>query len=152
MEEKQSLKFGVSRQVLLITAGIVWIIAGINILRIGVVTWISDDRYWLFQVGEAIVVFLLFFNLVFKKLFYKHTERIERKGDRSCPFSFFDTKGWIVMSFMILFGILARKFHWLPNSFIAVFYTGLSTVLIITGILFLRYWWRNRMQIKNNTV
>ena len=129
---------------LLVTAGIVWIVAGANILRIGVVTWASQSHYGLFRAGEAIVVFLLFFNLVFKRLFYKHTQRIERKGDRNCPFSFFDAKGWIVMCFMILFGILARTCRWLPETFIAVFYTGLSAALIVTGVLFLRYRYRNK--------
>ena len=142
--EKRARKFGVNRRALLVTAGIVWIVAGANILRIGVVTWASQSHYGLFRAGEAIVVFLLFFNLVFKRLFYKHTQRIERKGDRNCPFSFFDAKGWIVMCFMILFGILARTCRWLPETFIAVFYTGLSAALIVTGVLFLRYRYRNK--------
>ena len=108
------------------------------------VTWASQSHYGLFRAGEAIVVFLLFFNLVFKRLFYKHTQRIERKGERNCPFSFFDAKGWIVMCFMILFGILARTCRWLPETFIAVFYTGLSAALIVTGVLFLHYRYRNK--------
>lgn len=66
--------FKVGKRVLLLTAGCVWILAGVNILRIGIITWLSDAHYWLFKVGEAIVIFLLFFNFVFRKLFYKHTE------------------------------------------------------------------------------
>lgn len=74
------MKFGVNKKVLLYTAGCVWIFAGINILRIGIVTWLNDTHYWLFKIGEATIVFLLFFNLVFKRLFYKHSERISRKN------------------------------------------------------------------------
>ena len=70
------MKFGVNKKILLYTAGCVWIFAGINILRIGIVTWLNDTHYWLFKIGEATIVFLLFFNLVFKRLFYKHSERI----------------------------------------------------------------------------
>ena len=128
------MKFGVNKKVLLYTAGCVWIFAGINILRIGIITWLNDTHYWLFKIGEATIVFLLFFNLVFKRLFYKHSERISRKNGKHCPFSFFDVKGWIIMIFMIAFGITIRTFHLLPNSFISVFYTGLSTALIITGL------------------
>ena len=124
------MKYGVNRQVLLITAGIVWIVAGANILRIGIVTWLNDSQYWLFKVGEATVVFLLFFVLVFRKLYYKHTRRIEqKKKEKNCPFSFLDAKGWIVL---------------LPDTFISVFYTGLSLALMFTGTLFIRYWWRRR--------
>ena len=119
------MKFGVNKKVLLYTAGCVWIFAGINILRIGIVTWLNDTHYWLFKIGKATIVFLLFFNLVFKRLFYKHSERISRKNGKHCPFSFFDVKGWIIMIFMIAFGITIRALHLLPNSFISVFYTGL---------------------------
>ena len=139
------MKYGVNRKVLLITAGIVWMAAGANILRIGIVTWLTDSQYWLFKIGEATVVFLLFFLLVFKKLYYKHTKRIEqKKKETHCPFSFVDVKGWIVMVFMITFGITIRSFHLLPDAFISVFYTGLSLALMSTGVLFIRYWWVSR--------
>lgn len=142
------MKYGVNRKVLLITAGIVWMAAGANILRIGIVTWLTDSQYWLFKIGEATVVFLLFFLLVFKKLYYKHTKRIEqKKKEKNCPFSFFDVKGWIVMVFMITFGITIRSFHLLPDAFISVFYTGLSLALMSTGVLFIRYWWVSRKAI-----
>lgn len=139
------MKYGVNRSFLLITAGIVWIFAGCNILRIGIITWTSSSQDWLFKVCEAIVVFLLFFIFVFKRLYNKHTQRIEqKKADKNCPFSFFDVKGWIVMTFMITMGITIRVFKLLPDTFISVFYTGLSLALIATGILFIRYWWRRR--------
>lgn len=103
------MKYGVNRKVLLITAGVVWIIAGVNILRIGIMTWLTDSQYWLFKIGEATVVFLLFFLFVFKRLYYKHTKRIgEKKKEKNCPFSFFDVKGWIIMVFMITFGVTMR--------------------------------------------
>lgn len=132
------MRFGVNKQVLLYAAGGVWFFAGANILRIGIVTWLSDSQFWLFKAGEATIIFLLFFNLVFKRLFNKHSERIARKEGKSCPFSFFDVKGWIIMIFMITFGVTIRTFHLLPNAFISVFYTGLSIALIITGLLFLK--------------
>ena len=87
------MKYGVNRQILLITAGIVWIVAGTNILRIGIVTWLSDSQYWLFKIGEATIVFLLFFVLIFRRLYYKHTERIiQKKPEKNCPFSFFPNR------------------------------------------------------------
>ena len=144
------MKYGVNRQFLLITAGIVWIIAGANILRIGIVTWINSTQDWMFKIGEATVVFLLFFVFIFRKLYYKHTRRIEeKKDDKNCPFSFFDVKSWIMMVFMIALGITIRSLHLLPDSFISVFYTGLSIALILTGILFIRYWWQKRKILHN---
>ncbi len=41
----------------------------------------------MFKIGEATIVFLLFFVLIFKRLYYKHTQRIERKkGTEELPF------------------------------------------------------------------
>ena len=144
------MKYGVNRQILLIIAGTVWIIAGGNILRIGIVTWMNNSHDWMFKIGEATIVFLLFFVLIFKRLYYKHTRRIEQKKEtRNCPFSFCDVKSWIIMIFMISLGITIRSFHLLPESFISVFYTGLSIALILTGILFIRYWWLKRKTMLN---
>ncbi|WP_455591072.1 hypothetical protein [Bacteroides sp.] len=143
------MKYGVNRQALLITAGIVWIVAGANILRIGIVTWLDTSEYWLFKIGEASIVFLLFFILIFRRLYYKHTRRIEQKqSEKNCPFAFFDAKGWIIMVFMITVGITIRTFHLLPDTFISVFYTGLSVALMVTGVLFIAYWWKKRKSLR----
>lgn len=137
------MKYGVTKNTLLITAGIIWLIAGVNILRIGVECWMNDSQYWLFKVCETVLVFLLFFGIIFHKLYIKHTRRISKKKGKNCPFSFFDVQGWIVMALMITIGVLARTLHLLPEAFIAVFYTGLSVALMGTGIRFIRYWWKN---------
>jgi hypothetical protein len=132
------MKFKVNNRQLLLLAGMVWIVAGANILRIGILTWLTDSQYWLFKAGEATIVFLIFFNLIFRRLYIKHSDRISKKANNNHLLSFFDLKGWIIMLFMITLGVTVRKFQLLPNSFISVFYTGLSTALIITGILFFR--------------
>lgn len=79
-----------------------------------------------------------------KALLQAHQTYRRKKKEKNCPFSFFDVKGWIVMVFMITFGITMRSFHILPDAFISVFYTGLSLALMFTGVLFIRYWWINR--------
>lgn len=84
------MKYGVNRQILLITAGTVWIIAGANILRIGIVTWLNTSQDWMFKIGEATVVFLLFFVLIFRRLYYKHTRASNKRKNTEIvrsPFS-----------------------------------------------------------------
>lgn len=132
------MNFKVTNKALLLIAGATWIIAGANILRIGILCWLSDTHHWIFKTAEATIVFLIFFNLIFKKLYNKHTGRICKKANNNHPLSFFDLRGWMIMFFMITLGVTVRRFQLLPNSFISVFYTGLSTALIITGILFFR--------------
>ena len=132
------MKYGVNRKVLLITAGVVWIIAGANILRIGIMTWLTDSQYWLFKIGEATVVFLLFFLFVFKRLYYKHTKRIgEKKKEKNCPFSFFDVKGWIVMVFMITFGITMRSFPYIAGRvYFGVLYRTVACAHVHRSIVY----------------
>lgn len=57
---------------------------------------------------------------------------------------FFDVKGWLVMAFMIALGITIRTARLLPESFIAVFYTGLSLALMATGGRFILLYWKRK--------
>lgn len=78
------MKYGVSKNTLLITAGIIWLTAGINILRIGVECWINDSHYWLFKACEATLVFLLFFGFIFGNYTEStHIASVKRKKELS---------------------------------------------------------------------
>lgn len=59
---------------LLIVAGAVWLIAGINVLRIGILTY--QDYHSIVNYLLSVVVFLLFHFMVFSKLVKKHTARM----------------------------------------------------------------------------
>lgn len=131
------MRFYVNQKFLLTAAGAIWIAAGVNILRIGVVTWCQTPGSVAGRIVGATVVFALFFLAVFRRLLRKHTRRIRSKKMPGCPFSFFDVQGWLVMTLMIAFGILARSSGWLSEGFIAVFYTGLGAALLLTGALFI---------------
>ena len=91
-------------------AGLVWIAAGANILKIGIYTWMNDALQWQLKLAGAVVIFCLFFFLIFKRLHGKHTRRIAEMGDQNHPLAFFDAKGWLVMLFMIGMGISIRTF------------------------------------------
>ena len=121
--------FGVSRKTLMVVAGIVWTVAGVNILRIGIDCWAP--------------VFAAFHYMVFSRMFHKHKRRISQKGDSNCLMGFFDARGWIIMVFMITLGVSIRRYELMPLWFIAPFYTGLSSALVLTGIRFLfssKFW------------
>ena len=127
----------VSRRTLMLLAGAVWLIAGANILRIGVKCWLSiDTGQGALRLG-AICVFVPF-ALMFQKIFGKHSRRIAAKGDSGhSPLAIFDGKGWALMAFMIALGVTVRRLQLLPPEFIAAFYTGLSAALILTALRFI---------------
>ena len=120
----------------MVVAGIVWTVAGVNILRIGIDCWVQVSGGFVLMLLGAVAVFAAVHYMVFSRMFHKHKRRISQKGDSNCLMGFFDARGWIIMAFMITLGV----------SFIAPFYTGLSSALVLTGSRFLfssKFWNRN---------
>ena len=118
----------IKKQTLLLLASLVWMIAGFNVLRIGIETYAEYQTVINYIV--TIIVFLLFWFMVFYKLTNKHTIRIQGyEEEKQLFYKFFDLKSFLIMAFMISFGIIIRSFHLLPERFIAVFYTGLGAAL-----------------------
>ena len=116
----------VSTDKLLLVAGIVWLIAGANIVNIGLSAFL-DETGWLF--------------FVFTKMVGKHASRIRGyEEDKTHLFKFFDKKGYIMMAIMMGGGIALRASGVVPEWFIAFFYTGLGAALAVAGVSFiLRY-------------
>ena len=120
---------------LLLIASFVWIIAGFNILHIGIVTYTNYLN--IINLFLSLLVFLFFWFTIFRKLVFKHTHRIKSFEDDFQYFiKFFDKKSFIIMACMMILGILIRTLHLAPDIFIAIFYSGLGASLFLAGILF----------------
>ena len=138
----------VKKENLLIIASIVWLVAGFNILRIGIESY--TGYVTILNIFLSIAVFLIFWFMVFHKLTVKHTNRIRMYHEEMQFFlKFFDTKSFFIMAFMIVFGITIRTFNLAPDVFIAVFYTGLGAALFMAGLIFGRNYYRYRQSLYN---
>lgn len=131
----------VSNRTLLGIAGLVWLAAGVNILRIGVkaflaVCAVSKTGRILLMAALAILIFVGF-HLMFSKIVTKHTARIRGYETRQPFWRFFDGKSYLLMLFMMSLGIGLRHSGLLPEFFFGFFYTGLGTALTTAGIRFL---------------
>lgn len=125
----------VKKLTLLLLASVVWLIAGFNVLKIGIETYANYLSVINFLL--SVLVFLIFWFMVFHKLTIKHTERISNyTKDRQFILNFFDLKSFLIMAVMITGGLLIRKFSLLPDRFIAAFYTGLGSALFLAGVFF----------------
>lgn len=131
----------VKRNTLLLLACLVWSLAGLNILRIGLMLY---PAYWsVWNILLSILVFSVFQVFVFGKLVRKHTSRIcAYTEERRFFLNFFDAKSFVIMAIMMTGGILIRVYHWMPERWIAVFYSGLGTALLLAGILFGLYYFK----------
>ena len=130
--------FRVRKPALFFTAGILWLIAGVNILRIGVGALQGSASAWLLAAG-ALVIFIGF-AMMFMKIVQKHKKRIlGYPQEKNSIFLCFDRKGYLLMIFMMTLGIVLRKSNLLPAVFFAVFYSGLGAALCFGGLMFIGF-------------
>lgn len=138
-------RLSVHKQTLILIAGIVWAIAGFNIVRIGLIAYQGNFTWW--RGLLSIAVFTVFQVFIFGKMVKKHTARIlQYEDERQNFFRFFDTKSYLIMAFMMTLGIGLRVSGLVPTGFIAYFYTGLGASLLTAGVLFLISYFRVRSQ------
>lgn len=125
----------IKKRQLLLLASVVWLIAGFNVLKIGLDSYVGLVNP--LNLLMSLAIFIIFWLMVFSKLTKKHTTRITGYTEEKQLFiKFFDRKSFIIMAVMITGGITIRVLHLLPLSFIAVFYSGLGSALFLAGILF----------------
>lgn len=125
----------VRKKTLLLIACLVWAIAGFNILRIGILAY--PPYLSVLNLFLSMVVFAVFQYFIFGPLVRKHTHRITGYEEEYQFFlKFFDRKAFIIMAIMMTGGIYLRASGLAPEHFIAVFYSGLGTSLLLAGILF----------------
>ena len=127
----------ITKNRLIAVAGIVWLLAGLNVAVLGVRAAV-DMRgvaaiILVAIVGGAVATFCGF-HPMFSRLVKKNSQRItDLDGERHNPLRFFDRKGYIMMAFMMSFGIGMRAAGVFPDWFIAFFYTGLGVALALAG-------------------
>lgn len=125
----------VKNTVLFLLAGIVWCIAGFNVLHIGIVSYSSYKTPFYMLISS--IIFLCFWFFVFHKLVKKHSKRIGAYGEEKQYFYyFFDRKSFLIMAIMMSVGIGIRTLHLWSEKYIAIFYTGLGSALSLAGIAF----------------
>lgn len=126
----------VKKRTLLAVAGCVWLIAGINVARLGILSYGMLPQIEVFHILLSVAVFCAF-GLMFFKMSIKHTKRIKGYQEEFRPvWHFFDLKSYIIMAVMMGGGIWLRYSGLVPDVFIAVFYTGLGCALALAGVLF----------------
>ena len=125
----------VKKKTLLLIACAVWSVAGFNILRIGLLSY--SPYISVINILLSLAVFAVFQYFIFGRLVKKHTARIQNyEEERHFFMKFFDIKSFIIMAVMMSGGIYFRVSSLAPERFIAVFYTGLGSSLLLAGILF----------------
>jgi hypothetical protein len=128
--------FHIKKNTLLAVAGCVWIIAGFNVARLGILSYLALPRITVIHILLSAAVFCAF-GFMFFKMTLKHTRRIRSFQETYRPvWHFFDLKSYMIMAVMMGGGIWLRFSGLVPDIFIAVFYSGLGCALTLAGVLF----------------
>lgn len=128
--------FHVKKRTLLAITGCVWILAGFNVARLGIISYGIIPQISWYHILLSAVVFGMF-GFMFFKMSSKHEKRILSYSESVKPFwYFFDLKAYCIMAFMMGGGIWLRSSGLVPDVFIAVFYTGLGIALSFAGGVF----------------
>ena len=106
----------VKKNSLLMIACLVWGIAGINILRIGLLAYPAYVTVG--NIILSVAVFSVFQYFIFGKLVKKHTQRIRTyKEEKQFFLKFFDVKSFVIMAVMMTGGIYIRESGLGPEIF-----------------------------------
>ena len=121
---------------LITVAGVVWLLAGMNVALIGVRSAVEMSGV---AVGVVVAVAVFFaFHAIFGTIVLKNAQRIRGlDGERLSFLRFLDLKGYLIMAFMMSFGFGLRLSGLIPTWFFAFFYTGLGCALTLAGASFL---------------
>lgn len=124
-----------SKRGLLVLNGLLWSIAGYNVLRKGISALAEDYRWWIVLLAGVIGAGFL---MMFRNVVRKYTLRIQTLDGEHFPFyRFMSTKGYLLIGLMILLGIGMRLIPNMPITFFASFYSGLGSGLTYGAIQFL---------------
>lgn len=118
-------------------AGLIWLVAGFNVCRIGVESWMSHGTTSVVMVVGCLAT-LIVFSTMFVKMLFKNVRRIRSiEVAKRRAWHIMPVKSYLIMAFMITFGALLRSCQAIPRSFIASFYVGLGLALMLAGAIYL---------------
>lgn len=115
-------------------SGLLWSIAGVNVLRKGISALLQDHRWWIVLLAIGIGASFL---TMFRSVVNKYTLRIQAMDGERFPFyRFMSAKGYLLIGFMMTLGISVSLIPGMPPAFFASFYTGLGTGLSYGALRF----------------
>ena len=131
-------KPGVSKNILLFVAGMLWVMVGI-MLNSMAYTWLRTERlsHALLAAAVGFAGSLFIHRFGFSRIVNRNLDRILPMEGKRCIFSFMPWKSYVMVAVMITMGVLLRHSP-IPKLYLAVMYIGIGTALILSSIRYLR--------------
>jgi len=137
----QKYKPSVSKHNLLFIAGLAWTTAGGILGGRGLSYLVQHGQYLGWRLAGGIVFGMIFYVLLFAKISRKHIKRIHGLNiPYPCAFSFFNLRGYLMMTIMITGGIMLRRFDVINKEWLYNFYVTMGVPLLISASRFFWFW------------
>lgn len=125
------------RRILYLVAAFIWGVPGLMITTKGIRSYTAiqrNDLWWLLLITACITAS---FYVMFKAIVKRYSNRIASlPNERVMIWQTFSLRGWSVLCFMMMLGFILRSLPYIPEEFIASFYSGLGPMLLLSSIRF----------------
>jgi hypothetical protein len=134
----QRFKPAVSRRLLLLLAGLMWIGVGSLLLSLAV-GWlrVGDARHPYLLAGLGTIAALCIHHFGFLRVVDRNLARILPRPGKRCAFAFMSWKSYVTVAIMMAMGIALRHSS-IPKPPLAVLYIGIGLALVLSSIRYLR--------------
>jgi len=139
------IKPSVSKHNLLFMAGLAWTTAGGILGGRGLAYLLQNESHLLWRLIIGIILGGVFYLVLFAKISRKHIKRIKGLNiPYPCAFSFFNLRGYLMMTIMITTGVMLRKFDVINKTWLYNFYITMAVPLLISAVRFFYFWATNK--------
>lgn len=139
MKKRDKFKPAVTKNVMILLAGLLWACVGIMLLLLAL-SWLSAfsqiNRYLFLCAG--VVVALFFHHFVFLKIVDKNLARLLPIIEKKCLFYFLPFKSYFIILVMIALGSILRHSA-IPKQYLAIIYAGIGIALILSSVRYGRF-------------
>ena len=128
MEWVKQLKPGLSKNWLLLTAGLMWTGVGVFLISLAW-EWIFNpgvEKSWIYSLSGLFLSGLIYY-FGFSGLARKYSRRIQNLSvEKPCFFAFQEWHSYPLVLFMIALGITLRKYTPIPKPLLGILYIGIG--------------------------
>lgn len=134
----EEFKPAVNRSILVLMAGLVWILVGLMLSRLAILWW---EKY----TGSFLVLFVVLGLIlgivkgyyIFSRIVRRNIDRISRMNDTGFVLAFIPWKTYFLIAGMIIFGITLRH-STLPKQYLAILYLGVGLAMVLSSLQYFR--------------
>lgn len=128
------MKFLVSKSVLILIAGIMWLSVGTLLLTISHSFWPTlSNSVIIINTGFGLAIALLLNYFVFQKLVDNNLKRIRLMGENNFILSFLSWKTYLIIPVMIIIAVSLRH-SIIPINYLYILYVGIGFAKLLVGL------------------